>query len=148
MRIGSKVLVCGDKVREEGVFAFTDETWLVDRTRKSGRGGGNGTPEENGVRAVDGFSSFVVRSGFAIECLAVVCFEKDVGTFVDACVIEVKSSEAADVIDDGVQEVEFESAQVAGAVEARDGDCRLLEESNLVVECGETLFCSLAEDVV
>lgn len=38
------------------------------------------------------------------------CSEEDVGMFIDACVIESEPSEAMDVINDMVEQVEFKSA--------------------------------------
>lgn len=63
-----------------------------------------------GAGVVNGFHSSVVSGGFALRRLAGVRLEDDVGTFVDACVIELESSESTDVIGDVVQEVEFEGA--------------------------------------
>lgn len=42
------------------------------------------------------------------ELLAGVCFEDDMGMFVDVCAVEVEFSEAAEFIDDAVENVESE----------------------------------------
>lgn len=61
--------------------------------------------------------------------------EKNVSMFVDACDIEVRSSEAANVTSIVVEKVEFEDALAGEVVGAQDGDCSLPEEAKLVVEC-------------
>lgn len=53
---------------------------------------------------VDGFDSYVMCRGFALDGLAVMCSGEVASMLVDACVIQVKSSEEAGVIDDVVQE--------------------------------------------
>lgn len=63
---------------------------------------------EAGAGGVDGYATFVAWGGFAAGDLAVMCLEETVGIFVETCVIEVKFSEAADFIDDVVDDVEFE----------------------------------------
>lgn len=53
---------------------------------------------------------FVVCGGFTLGGLAAVCLEKDVSMLVNARVTEAKFFETADVIDDAVEEMEFEIA--------------------------------------
>lgn len=77
---------------------------------------------EDGVRAIDGFDSFEACSGFAPEGFAVLCLDEDVGTFVNACLLEVEFPEAADVIDDVVKKVGLEDPQGGGVVEAQEGE--------------------------
>lgn len=62
---------------------------------------------EGGAGAVDGIDSHAVCGRLRLRELTVVCLEEGVKAFVDACVTEVGFSEAADVIDDMVLEVEF-----------------------------------------
>lgn len=69
---------------------------------------------DGGARAFDGFDGFVMSGGFLLRALAVVGLGEDVGMFINACVIEVKSSTAANVFDDVVLEVEPESAWIEG----------------------------------
>lgn len=69
------------------------------------------------------------------------CLEEDVGLFVDACVLEIESFEAVSVIDDLVEEAEFEIAQVGGVIWAQYGHCSLFERVRLVLRRGETLLC-------
>lgn len=64
--------------------------------------------KESRARALVGFDSFVVHGGLSLEGLALACLEEDVGIIVDSSVIEMNFSEAADVVDSVVQEVEFE----------------------------------------
>lgn len=77
---------------------------------------------QGGAEAVKSVDGFVVCGGYTLGGLAVVCFEKDAGMFVDACFIEVESPEAANVIDSTVKEMGLESAYVLGVVETQDGD--------------------------
>lgn len=80
------------------------------REHADGTGSEDGILVEGGAGAVNGFRSFVLCDGSASEGLAVMCFEKDLDMFVDACVDEVDTSEAANVIDDVFEEKDFESA--------------------------------------
>lgn len=50
----------------------------------------------------------MIRGGFSLRSLAVVCLGENVGMFVDVCFIEMKFSEAADVNDDVAQKVDLE----------------------------------------
>lgn len=61
------------------------------------------------AEAVDGSESFLVCCGFSLGSLVAVCLEDDVRMFIEACVIEVDSAEAVDIMNDLVREVEFES---------------------------------------
>lgn len=79
-----------------------------ERRKKNGRGGGGRTPAENRAGVVDGFHVFVVWSGSALRGLTVVCLEKNVGMFVDACVNEVGFSETADFIHKVIEMVVLE----------------------------------------
>lgn len=94
VRIEGKVLICGDEVGKKDVHARTDQTWLrgggeeSGRANKDRRGGGDGTPIEGAVGAVDGSAFFVECDGFALRGCAVVCFEQEAGMSVDACVLE------------------------------------------------------------
>lgn len=90
----------------------------------------------------------MVCDEFALGGLAVVCPEENVGIFVEACFIEVKSSRAADVVDDVADKIEFEGAWVGGVVRPQDRDCGLLEGSSLAVQCGKTFFFPLGEGTV
>lgn len=73
---------------------------------------------EGEVGAVDSFDSFVVCSTFEHRGLAIVCLEKNIGMLVDACITEVKSSEAANVIDSTVEEIVVQFAEAKEAIGA------------------------------
>lgn len=60
---------------------------------------------------------------FGLGDLTVVCAEEIVGMLVDACVTEEESSEAVDVINIVVEEMDCESAFVGGVVGAQDEGC-------------------------
>lgn len=60
---------------------------------------------ESGVVAVDDFDSLVVCGRLALGGLAVTCPENHVSLLVGACVTEVESSKATDVIGDLVVKV-------------------------------------------
>lgn len=114
VKIAAGVFVCGREIREGIVFVMTDETWLADGGRKrkrKGRWKQCRRSEYSAGRAetFDGFDRIVVSAGIALGGLAVVCLEENVCKFVDACVTGVKSSKAADVINDRVEEVRLES---------------------------------------
>lgn len=64
----------------------------TERVSEDGRGGRDGTLGEGPAGTVDGFDTFVVCSGLALEGLAVLCLEEDLGMFVDACDNVVKFS--------------------------------------------------------
>lgn len=114
VRAGVRDLICGDEVIEEDLPAFTDVTWLAgergrkQRGTKDSRGGKDGVPVEGGIGAVDGFDSVVVCGRSALGRLAIMCLEGDVNMFVNACGIEVESSEPPDFIDDVVEKVKLE----------------------------------------
>lgn len=116
VRTGAKAFVCGDEVGEENVFTVTDDSWLTDRPGSGGRekrdesDGMDGIPKEGGAGAVDRFESFAICGELAPRTVVVVCLEEDLGMFIDAFVTEVESPEAADVVDDVIEEVEIESA--------------------------------------
>lgn len=57
------------------------------------------------MESADGVESLVVCCGFAHGGLAVVSLEEKVGMLVDASVIEVGLSRAADIINDVFEEV-------------------------------------------
>lgn len=120
-----KVFSCGDDVGEGMLFAILAENWLSGKSERSGKenrdmgGGLDGTAVKCGIGAVDGLDGFVVGDEFALEGLAVVTPEKNVGILVDACINEVKSSEAANVIEKVVEETETEGVQVEREVEAQ-----------------------------
>lgn len=63
---------------------------------------------------VDGFHSFVVLGVPALGSLAVTSLEENVALLVDACVIEKKSCNAADVLADVDEETQFEHAWAGG----------------------------------
>lgn len=116
VRIGAKVLVGGDDVGEETVFAVADETWFADEGR---RGGGRkrdrrGAGDRTAVNSVDGavycVSCSLVCGNSALGSLAIAYLEDEVGMFVNACVTELDSSEAANVINDVIGEMEFSRA--------------------------------------
>lgn len=50
----------------------------------------------------------MVCGSSALGCLAAGCLEEDVGMFLGACVIEVKLSNAAEILDDEMREAESE----------------------------------------
>lgn len=54
----------------------------------------------------------MVCGGFALGGLEIVCFEADVGTPEDACVIELETVVAANFTDDVFEEVKLEHAEV------------------------------------
>lgn len=64
----------------------------------------------SGVKAVFGFGSFVVCGRLVSGDRTVACLEEDACMFVDAFIFEVQFSEVADVIDDVVRGMKFESA--------------------------------------
>lgn len=66
----------------------------------------------------------------------------------NACVNEVKFYEAADVIDDAAQEVEFELDYVKKVVGAHGLNFWLLEEAGLVVKYSEMVSCQPGEGAV
>lgn len=115
VKIGAKVQVRADVVKEEGVLAITDETWVTgrgERWKKKGheRGGEHGVPmgDKNGV--VHGFDRFVMCGEFSLGGWAMAYCKEDVSMFVDAWVIAGEPFDAADVLYVLVEEVEFEDA--------------------------------------
>lgn len=66
------------------------------------------TPVEGVVGTVDGSDSFLVRAGPALGDLAVLCFARSAGMFVDAGVTETECSEAADVLGNVIEELRFQ----------------------------------------
>lgn len=60
------------------------------------------------VGAVDEVDSLFVCCGPALGCLAVVCSIEDRRVLRKACVIELKTAEAAYVVDDVVEKVKLE----------------------------------------
>lgn len=77
---------------------------------KNERGRQYRTPRRGGARAVKGFDSFWCGGGFALGGLLAVCPEHDVGLLVHASVTEMKSFEAADVVNDVVEKVKVETS--------------------------------------
>lgn len=64
---------------------------------------------EIGAGTVDGCDTSGMCDRFALGDLAAVFLGKSVRMFVDACVTEVESSEAADVINDVFEKLKIES---------------------------------------
>lgn len=111
---GGKVFICGEAVGEEELFAITDETWLAGRGqqekgKRRQKRWRRWISVEVGAGEVSGFDSFVAFGEFALGCLAVGLTQKNVSMFVDFCVLEVNSSETADVVHNTVREVDFDN---------------------------------------
>lgn len=87
---------------------MTDTKERNRSVKEEERGGGNGTPVESGTGAIGGFGSFFVCGRFGPGDLAVACVEENPGMFLDAGVTEMEFFEAADVIDDVVDEKKLE----------------------------------------
>lgn len=91
------------------MLSITHEAWLTGGGRECREGGGDercggdGDPEACTFGTVDSFDCLVVRGGFAPGFLAVMGPEEDVGMLLNACVVEMESSQAADVVYDVIE---------------------------------------------
>lgn len=61
-----------------------------------------------GIEAVDGFDTFAVCCGFALEGLAVPCPGENASLFEDACVTKAEPSERKNFIDSVLEKLESE----------------------------------------
>lgn len=114
VRAGTKKFVCDAEIGGEDVFVLRDKTRLAGGRRASGtekegsERGGDRIPVKGRAGTVGGVDRFVLDSSFVLKGTAVMCFGENLGMPVDACVSEVRSPEAADVIDDVSKDVELD----------------------------------------
>lgn len=79
------------------------------RGKRDRNGGGDGILVKDPAGALESFGSSTACREFALGGSAVVRLKEDAFMFADACIIDVESSEAADVTGDVVEKVKFES---------------------------------------
>lgn len=82
------------------------------RDHRNRRAGGDETLVKKGVGAVDGFDFFLVCGEFALQSLAVVRPEENVGVIVDVRCIAEMLSRTANFIDDVVEEMKLKRVLV------------------------------------